>query len=346
MKCLNPIIAWQAGTHYNKNGELKKTVIFSFREAEKVIPLSKLESHEITIPCGKCEACLKSKRLEQSLRITHEIERFEDNCFITLTYNDDNIPMTDGQDTIRGVQDAPHGFHPTLSIDDYQKWLKRFRKRLEAHTHKKIRYFIVGEYGSKGQRPHYHAIIFGWKPDDLKEHKFHGKYWTYRSEFIEKTWKFGFSEVGIDVNAGVAKYCAQYVTKKFVKHERPEYVLPEFVRSSKMNGGIGSEFVHKFHKQIAEQGYIVTLNRRNGQGFKNKIPQYYLKLLEKFYKDDFAKLQSNRECYLEAAKGSNFKKTDEDWIKYINDIKQKIKYFKEMQKKQVRRFEEPDKLVS
>lgn len=346
MKCLKPIIAWNIGTHYNDKGQLKNTIVFKAKEALEHLSFSSLHKHEIAIPCGKCEACLKNKRLEQSLRITHEIEQYEENCFITLTYNNDNLPYTDGKNIIRGVSEPSEELYPTLCIEDYQKWLKRFRKRVEAFTHKKIRYFIVGEYGSKGQRPHYHAIIFGWKPHDLKEHKFHGGYWTYRSEFIEKTWKLGFSEVGINVNAGVAKYCAQYVTKKFVKHDRPKFVLDEFVRSSKMNGGIGSKFLHRFHKQISEQGYILSLNRKTGQGYKSSIPKYYLTLLEKFYKDDYEKLQSNKECYLEQVKNANLKKSYQDWENYFNEITQKVKYYKEMQKKQVRRFENPEQLVS
>lgn len=345
MKCLKPTIAWKHGTHYDKNGKLKNTIIFSSTEAMKRMTLQQMESKAIAIPCGKCVACLKAKRQEQSLRIIHEIEQHEDNCFITLTYNNENLPLTDGKTVIRGIDDAPDNFHPTLSVEDYQKWLKRFRKKLSQQG-KKIRYFIVGEYGAKGQRPHYHAIIFGWKPDDLIEHKFCKSYWTYRSKFIESTWSLGFSEVGINVNQGVAKYCAQYVTKKFVKHDRPAFIVNEFVRASKMNGGLGSAFLHKFYKQITEQGYVMSFNRRTGQGFKNKIPIYYLRLLEKYYPSDYDKLQSNKECYLESVKIQNSKMTMYDWIEYFETIYQKVKYYEEMQKREVRRFEEPDKLVS
>lgn len=341
MKCLKPIIAWRAGTHVNDKGQVKQTLIFSFKEAVEKIPISHLHEHEIAIPCGKCEACLKNKRLEQSLRITHEIEQYEDNCFITLTYNDDHLPLTDGEKIYHGKTEETEHLNPTLCIDDYQKWLKRFRKQIKAKYNKTIRYFIVGEYGLKGQRPHYHAIIFGWKPDDLVEHKFCNSYWTYRSSFVEKTWNLGFVEIGVNVNAGVAKYCAQYVTKKFEKHDRPEFVHPEFVRSSKMNGGIGAQFLHRFHKQIAEQGYVVSLNRKTGQAYKSAIPRYYLSLLERFYKDDYAKLQSNRECYIEKAIEVNSRKSYADWDKHFNDLHQKLKYYREIQKKQVRKFENP-----
>lgn len=343
MQCLKPNIAWRIGTHTNDNGDIKDTIVFSYNEAIKLISPYSLHKHEISLPCGKCEACLKNKRLEQSIRITHEIEAHEDNCFITLTYNPDNLPYTDGETLLRGSESPSDGFLPTLNIDDYQRWLKRFRKQIKAIYGKTIRYFIVGEYGTKGKRPHYHAIIFGWKPDDLTEHKFHGKYWTYRSKLIEKTWTLGFSEVGIDVNAGVAKYCAQYVTKKFTTEDsRPDFVMPEFVRASKMNGGIGSQFVHKFHKQLAEQGYVLTLNRHTGQAYKSALPRYYRSILEKFYKTDFDKLKSNKECYIQNKVIENLRKTSEDWYKHFDDVYNKIKVFREMQRRQVRKFEQTE----
>ena len=61
--------------------------------------------------------------------------------FLTLTYNDDNLPSDVG-----------------LHKDDLQRFFKRLRKALDT---KKIRYFACGEYGDTTSRPHYHAIVFG-----------------------------------------------------------------------------------------------------------------------------------------------------------------------------------------
>ena len=340
MKCISPNLAWKIGTHYNEFGELKDTVTFSPNEAMKVIGPEMMDQMAMTMPCGKCVECMRNKRMEQATRITHEIEGHEDNCFITLTYNNESIPMTDGQNDARGIQDDSR-FIPTLRIKDYQDWLKRFRKKIKLYYGKDVRYFIVGEYGTKGKRPHYHAVIFGWKPDDLVEHKYCGKYWTYRSKFVEKTWKFGFIEIGVDVNAGVAKYCAQYVTKKFNKEDRPnELAFPEFVRASKMEGGLGACFVRKFHHQIAEQGYILTLNRQTGKAYKCSIPGYYKKLLEKEFKEDYELLKRNRVLYVEQVQEDRANWTPEQWLEFWSIYDQKIKTWKENQKRVNRKYEQ------
>ena len=147
MKCISPNLAWKIGTHLNDKGERKDTVTFSPNEAMKVIGPEMMDMMAMPMPCGKCVECMRNKRMEQAVRITHEIEGHEDNCFITLTYNNDNIPMTDGQNDARGIQDDSR-FIPTLKIKDYQDWLKRFRKKIKLYYGKDVRYFIVGEYGS------------------------------------------------------------------------------------------------------------------------------------------------------------------------------------------------------
>ena len=70
----------------------------------------------------------------------------EDNCFITLTYDDENIPW-DG----------------SLNKQHFQAFMKRLRWH---NKEKKIRYFHVGEYGEQLSRPHYHALIFNHDFDD------------------------------------------------------------------------------------------------------------------------------------------------------------------------------------
>lgn len=98
---------------------------------------------ELSLPCGKCVECLMSYSNEWALRCVLEASLYRDNCMLTLTYRDNPV---------------------TLIKRDYQLFLKRLR---EALSPLKIRYFGCGEYGARGQRPHFHIIIFGWKPDDL-----------------------------------------------------------------------------------------------------------------------------------------------------------------------------------
>lgn len=125
--------------------------------------------------------------------------------FVTLTYNKENIP--DGQ---------------TLYPKHTQDWLKRLRLRFPH----KIRYYLVGEYGERTQRPHYHAALFGLGPE--------------HSEIIGQTWPHGHTYTG-DLTAQSAQYVAGYVTKKMTSKTDPRLNgrHPEFARMS-LRPGIGA----------------------------------------------------------------------------------------------------------
>lgn len=100
----------------------------------------------------------------------------EDEClFVTLTYNEEHLPA--------GRSVVPR---------DLQLFLKRIRKRLEP---KRVRYFGVGEYGERTERPHYHLILFGVRSIDD----------------VRACWPYGFIHVGT-VSEQSAAYCAGYVT--------------------------------------------------------------------------------------------------------------------------------------
>lgn len=120
----------------------------------------------IFAPCGKCPACRAEWRSQLAQRIKYETTKYREDemFFITLTVNDENI----------------QNVFPNYSLQHryFQLFIKRLRRYLEYHKipHKPIKYFMCGEYGEKGnvrtgiKRPHYHAIIFGWKPtgEDIK----------------------------------------------------------------------------------------------------------------------------------------------------------------------------------
>lgn len=71
----------------------------------------------------------------------------KDNAFVTLTYKDEYLPLTEA-----GL--------PTLDRPTFTLWLKRVRKEIAPL---RIRFYGVGEYSPAG-RPHYHVIFFGLPP--------------------------------------------------------------------------------------------------------------------------------------------------------------------------------------
>ncbi len=143
-----------------------------------------------------------------------------DNSFVTLTYDNEHLPK-----------------EGNLDPGDTQLWLKRLRKSLAPG---KIRYFLVGEYGDKNRRPHYHVALFGVGEIGLRLQ-------------VEKilssgagmgtiaTWDKGKVCVG-DVTSDSCGYMAGYVTKKLTKKGDEKLCgrHPEFARMSR---GLGSGFM-------------------------------------------------------------------------------------------------------
>lgn len=100
-----------------------------------------------TVPCGQCKQCLKRRAYEWSVRIQQEVKHWDSAHFITLTYNDRNLPIVDDCGKIG-----------TLDKRDVQLFMKRVRKANKSQY--QVRYFLVGEYGGETRRPHYHGIFF------------------------------------------------------------------------------------------------------------------------------------------------------------------------------------------
>lgn len=156
--------------------------------------------------CGQCMPCRINHRRVWCHRMVLESLVHGDSSFLTLTYSPENLP--EGGNLV-----PKHA----------QDWLKRFRK---AVAPRRVRFFLVGEYGDQTCRPHYHAAMFGVSRMDL--------------ETVRSTWGFGHVMLG-DLTVQSAQYIAGYVTKKLTKEGDPRLCgrHPEFSRMSR-NPGIGS----------------------------------------------------------------------------------------------------------
>lgn len=227
----------------------------------------------IEVSCGKCLECERNKAIEWSFRIMDECSKYEHNAFITLTYSPEFLPDP-----------------PFVSRRELQLFMKSFRQEIAPL---KIRFFACGEYGKKNLRPHYHAIIFGWFPNDAWLWKTEDGVEYFRSAILEKVWKKGFSVIG-KVTEKTALYCAKYMNKfsyKYLsKQLRPlvvegeitpfyEVVTPPFIQMSN-RPGIGYDSVYECDLR-SDRIY------RNGKSIK--IPRYYLKVMERdgIFLDDF-----------------------------------------------------------
>lgn len=155
--------------------------------------------------CGQCMPCRFNRRRIWSHRLMLEALVHSSASFVTLTYNNDNLPV-DGSVSVRALQ--------------------LFMKRLRKNVGVGIRFFGVGEYGDFSWRPHYHLALYGLGRE--------------ASDIIARSWGLGFSYVG-DLTLDSAQYVAGYVTKKMTKvdDERLDGRYPEFARMS-LRPGIGA----------------------------------------------------------------------------------------------------------
>lgn len=88
-----------------------------------------------------------------------ELPYHENAWFLTLTYDNENIPyrMTWDEGTGEVLVE-----NYSLNYEDMKAFWKRLRRYLEYHEldKGKLMYFQCGEYGGKTHRPHYHAIVY------------------------------------------------------------------------------------------------------------------------------------------------------------------------------------------
>lgn len=169
----------------------------------------------------------------------HESEMHERNCFLTLTYSDDNLP-------------------PDMSLQpkDFTDFMKRARKRLG-----KLRYFQCGEYSPKLHRPHHHAIMFGqdfahdrepWKTTPAGDQ-------LYRSQILEELWPHGFSTIGnvtFESAAYVARYCMKKVTgEKAENHYNGR--KPDYCTMSR-RPGLGKTWIEKYASDVYPSDQVIS----------------------------------------------------------------------------------------
>ncbi len=185
------------------------------------------------------------------------------NCFLTLTYNDDQLPLD-------------------YSID--VRVLQLFMKRLREHAKTRIRFFAAGEYGDRFLRPHYHALIFNYDFNDKKLHSIKKNIPLYTSDQLSQLWPHGFATIGT-VNYQTAAYCARYTMKKIGGDDAPEHytrvhpvtgklctVQPEFSTQSR-RPGIGATWFHKYKSDVFPSDFLIVDKKRH------PVPKFYIKLL-------------------------------------------------------------------
>lgn len=248
------------------------------------------------LPCGQCIGCRLERSRQWAIRCMHEASLYDENCFITLTYDDAHLKCS------------------SLVYADFQMFMRRLRKRFSGSKSgvstcsgepsmmrsTGIRFYMCGEYGDNFGRPHFHAILFNFNFPDRKYFKTKNGFRSYRSAVLEELWPFGHSYIGsatFESAAYIARYCvAKSTGKDAYEHYRRvdaetgelEVKVPEFNRMS-LKPGIGMPWVRKYFSDVYPNGDVVM---RGGKKFK--APRAYDRVFEREQPDEWAALQFRR----------------------------------------------------
>lgn len=226
-----------------------------------------------SVACGQCIGCRLERSAQWATRCVHEASLHQVNSFVTLTYNDQHLPL-DGSVNKRHVQ----------------LFLKRLRK---IHAPAALRYFACGEYGDQLQRPHYHALLFGIDFADKRQHSLGKSGPLFVSDLLDETWRMGHCFIG-SVTSRSAGYVARYCLKKVngpLADAHYQGRSPEFLLMSR-RPGLGSGWFERFKSDCYPSDFAVIDGRRRS------VPRYYDKLLDR---SEPEKLEIVKEARLRAA---------------------------------------------
>lgn len=198
------------------------------------INIKYLPQRDISVPCGKCAFCLATRRSDWSTRLEYEAKKWLDRKFITLTYADAHLYWRNGISQ--------------LKKSHLQEYFKKLRK-----AGYKLRYYAVGEYGSKTYRPHYHVLLFGSIPDVL----------------LRTKWDKGEIHIGKVTQASIS-YCLKYVVNGRSTGMRNGRERPYATMSRRP--GLGANYLSSamvsWHKSDRKNYVIID-------GQKRHLPRYY-----------------------------------------------------------------------
>ena len=306
-----------------RKGSKDKPIVYKRGRRPKTLA----EAYEaLELPCGQCASCLLEYSRTWAVRLAHEAAYWEEfhgrySIFLTLTYDDDHVPY--GGQLVK-----------SHAVD--------FLKRLRYHANEdcqnvfgddaplvQFRYYMIGEYGSQCpdhgvidcpccgpvQRPHYHAVIFGWTPPDKEMVGVRDGESVYTSKLIEKAWSkdkvpIGFHEFG-SVTFESCAYVTRYIMKKqkgdnakvlshytryipqldtLIELPKEFAIMSRGTRKGELNGGLGRQWYEKFKGDL----YPTDETPIPGRGIIGKPPKFYDALYEQEDPEGMAEIKSKR----------------------------------------------------
>ena len=255
MSCLKPTyILDMAYKSYNR--ELLERMSKYGKHEKNYVDLDS-QLMRIPVPCGKCINCLMAKKQMWMYRVDCETRTSKSAYFYTLTYDDLISPP------------------PALGVNKVhaQNFMKYLRAALDARfrpadlpnepefniqSPSYVRFYLVGEYGGKYRRPHYHVLL--WFPNMLITK-------DVLTPIVQNAWKHGNISDGY-----IEQLSASYCAKDMLKLDDPE--LYEACKRGYLNepfhlfsrrpgiGGLFAEQNKAYFSQRDPQNCVVYFNGR------------------------------------------------------------------------------------
>lgn len=262
------------------------------------------------IPCGKCIGCRLDYSRNWANRGYLESLLWEQNWFVTLTYDDKYLPYQDEWTTTEGItytdQDLEElEWKGTLEPNDFTQFMKNLRQIMKReYGVDGIRFIGCGEYGTEERRPHYHLILFNFNipVDQLYEPHLKDGDYSYKCKLIERAWSerkgkacecMGICDV-TPATWNTIAYVARYITKKINGKESEDFYamqgeLKEFFRCST---GIGKGYYDLHKEDIYKYDQILIKNKKGSHWVKP--PKYFDDLYEQEEPEKMKQIKQNR----------------------------------------------------
>lgn len=208
----------------------------------------------VQIRCGKCRECKIRDIKDWAFRNRAELRNASNGVFLTLTYADED-PEFNGE----------------LQISHVRTFLKNLRSKVDyeyrkgekvpqiAQNRSNLRFFAVGEYGDKFNRPHYHMLLYNIPTFRINGDKgFREKIAIH--QILQDVWTHGLIDIG-EINFKSINYVCKYIFKE------------NNARIMSKNPAIGKCYLNEntliWHQE--DKRFYMT----NEDGYKQAIPDYY-----------------------------------------------------------------------
>lgn len=278
----------------------------AFRHKAEYIPARSPGWAIQQIPCKNCWACSLNYSAEWATRIMLEAKKSPGkNFFITLTYDDEHLPILEKITTRDyGVFENDGTWQGSLYEPDMVRFINSLRKQHERQGILDIKYFYCGEYGEKTNRPHYHIILLNCP---LKIEEFYGCHVDtnykahWKSKQLEGLWQGGMIDI-CELEWSCAAYVARYCTKKLsFSQDKTFYYkqgkMPEFIRMSK---GIGFEWYREHKNEIYKTDEIIMKTIKGNVG-SVKPPKAFDRKMKESNPELFEAIKKSRQTAAERA---------------------------------------------